>query len=367
MTLIRRGGAEKHSAFNQIRPQDTGCSTTMSKPIAHTPLTFLQIHIDAVRNSSDDFNLFHDREKWGRIRGNPFGGTIALGFQLVCLIEDQLRLYREQHNETAIIKYNKLHFSNYQLTFANVVKPGETLQVEIKKSQFNAGENTTLSNRIAVRNEGGIVIFGFKKESQTPLFLSDANLSSLPDLTHQSDRSYIQSTGVFYKRKYLNTGNAKNFLSGSLADQSAYFDELEGRVRFPETYPAGLISCALLERALRNHHDFANEPMIYTAHNISIDRELTKALRSNDVLHMLVNESRATRAGKHAAGVTQYQTHCYGVLQKGAILFRAEVTMMPLAAILKATQQSHKVWETGVGVYGHRRENKRDRRPMALT
>ena len=136
----------------------------------------------------------------------------------------------------------------------------------------------------------------------------------------------------------MNTGNAKNFLSGSLADQSAYFDELEGRVRFPEIYPVGLISCALLERALKNHHDFANEPMVYTAHNISIDRELTKALRSNDVLHMLVNESTATRAGKDAAGVTQYQTHCYGVLQNGAILFRAEVTMMPLAAILKATQ-----------------------------
>jgi acyl dehydratase len=310
----------------------------MTQPIIHAPLTFLQIHIDAARNSTDDFNLFHDRVKWGQIQGNPFGGPIALGFQLECLIEDQLRLYREQNNETAVIEDNRLRFSNYQFTFTSVVKPGETVQVEIKKSQLKPGENTTLSNRIAIKNERGIVIFGFKKESQAPLFLSDTQLSSLPDLSHQPDRSYLDGTGLFYKRKFMSNGNAKNFLSGSLADQSAYFDELEERIRFPEIYPAGLISCALLERALKNHHDFEREPMVYTTHNISIDRELTTGLRSNDVLHLLVDEPTAITTGEYAAGVTQYLHHCFGVLQNGAILFRAEITMMPLAAILKTTQ-----------------------------
>ncbi len=312
--------------------------TTMSQLIAHTPLTLLQIHIDAARNSTDDFNLFHDSKKWQRINGNPFAGPIALGFQLECLIEDQLRLYRQQHSENKIIEEHRLGFSNYQISFASVVKPGETVLVEIKKSQLKENDNTTLSNRIAIKNENGIVIFGFKKESQVPLILSDTDLSSLPDLSQQADRSYIEGSKLFYKRKYMSTGNAKNFLSGSLADQSAYFDELEDRVRFPETYPAGLISCALLERALNNQHDFENEPMVYTSHNISIDRELTKGLRSNDVLHLLVDEPTLITTDKNSAGDSQYLHHCYGLLDDGSILFRAEITMMPLAAILKATQ-----------------------------
>lgn len=304
----------------------------MTPPITPEPLTFQQIHIDAARNSTDDFNLFHDRRKWERIRGNPFGGPIALGFQLECLVEDQLRRYREENSEAALIDNNRLRFSNYQFTFASVVKPGETVQVEIKKSQFKPGDNATLSNRIAIKGEGGLVIFGFKRESQAPLFLSEADLSALPDLTHQPDRSYIDGARLFYKRKFMSTGNAKNFLSGSLADQSAYFDELEERVRFPESYPAGLISCALLERARHNHHDFEHEPMVYTSHNISIDRELTHGLRSNDVLHLLVDEPTALTTGK---GGSQYLHHCFGLLQNGAVLFRAEITMMPLAAILK--------------------------------
>jgi len=313
-------------------------TTTMSQAIAHAPLTLLQIHIDAARNATDDFNLFHDSKKWDRIKDNPFAGPIALGFQLECLVEDQLRLYRQQHNETEIIEDNGLRFSNYQITFASVVKPGETIHIGIKKSQLKASNTTTLSNRFAIKNEHGIVIFGFKKESQVPLFLSDTNLSSLTNLNHQPDRSYIGGTKLFYKRKYMSTGNAKNFLSGSLADQSAYFDELEDRVRFPETYPIGLISCALLERALKNQHNFETEPMVYTSHNISIDRELTKRLRSNDVLHLLVNEPTPITSAEDSADASQYLHHCYGVLHDGKILFRAEISMMPLAAIVKTTQ-----------------------------
>jgi hypothetical protein len=307
---------------------------TMTDDTQPEPLTFQQIHIDAARNSTDDFNLFHNRHKWGRIRDNPFGGPIVLGFQLECLVEDQLRIYREANHEAVLIESSRLRFSNYQFTFARVVKPGETVEVEIKNSQFKPGENATLSNRIAIKGEGGIVLFGFKKETQTPLFLADADLSWLPDLNRQTDRSHIGGAGLFYKRKFMSTSNAKNFLSGSLADQSAYFDELEEQVRFPDMYPAGLISCALLERARHNRHDFENEPMVYTSHNISMDRELVQALRSNDVLHLLVDEPTALTTGK---GVSHYLHHCFGLLHTGAILFRAEISMMPLAAILKTT------------------------------
>ena len=306
----------------------------MSEHTQQEPLTFQQIHIDAARNSTDDFNLFHNRHKWERIRDNPFGGPIVLGFQLECLVEDRLRLHREANHEAELIESSRLRFSNYQFTFASVVKPGETVEVEIKNSQFKPGDNATLSNRIAIKGAGGIVLFGFKKETQTPLFLADADLSWLPDLNRQTDRSYIDGARLFYKRKFMSAGNAKNFLSGSLADQSAYFDELEERVRFPDMYPAGLISCALLERARHNQHDFENEPMVYTSHNISMDRKLVQALRSNDVLHLLVDEPTTLTTAK---GARHQLHHCFGLLHTGAILFRAEISMMPLAAILKTT------------------------------
>jgi len=302
---------------------------------AAAPLTFLQIHIDAARNSTDDFNLFHDPRKWDRIRGNPFAGPIVLGFQLECLVEDQLRMNRQLTGEAALIDSHQLRFSNYQFTFANVVKPGESVQVEIKKSQLRLGENAAFSNRVAVKGEHGLVLFGFKKESQAPLFLGDVDLSHLPDFSHQPDRSYVHGTTLFYKRKFMSTGHAKNFLSGSLADQSAYFDELEERVEFPETYPAGLISCALLERARTNSHDFEKNPMVYTAHNISVDRQLTRGLRSNDALHLLV-DAPVRLASEKNDDIAQYVHHCYGVLQNGAVLFRAIITMMPLAAIPKS-------------------------------
>ena len=62
-------------------------------------LTFQQIHIDVARNATDDFNLFHDPDKWMRIKLNPFLGPIALGFQVESLIEHSLRSYRNLNDE----------------------------------------------------------------------------------------------------------------------------------------------------------------------------------------------------------------------------------------------------------------------------
>ena len=61
--------------------------------------SFHPIHIDVARNATDDFNPFHDKNRWQRVAGNPFSGPILLGFQLECLIEDQLLQYRKRHNE----------------------------------------------------------------------------------------------------------------------------------------------------------------------------------------------------------------------------------------------------------------------------
>ncbi|MGB3724428.1 MAG: hypothetical protein WA981_01575, partial [Glaciecola sp.] len=63
--------------------------------------TFSQMHIEAARNSTDDFNLFHDKLRWDMIPNNPFGGPIALGFQLGCYIETQIDEVRQQTPNTA--------------------------------------------------------------------------------------------------------------------------------------------------------------------------------------------------------------------------------------------------------------------------
>ena len=58
-----------------------------------------QIHIDVVRNATDDFNPFHDPNRWQNIQENPFGGPIALGFQLVGLALDRIVQHREAQGE----------------------------------------------------------------------------------------------------------------------------------------------------------------------------------------------------------------------------------------------------------------------------
>ncbi len=299
---------------------------------------FEQIHIEVARNSTDDFNLFHDKHKWQRIRGNPFGGPIALGFQLECLIEDRIRAYRHEHQEDDLIREHGLRYSNYQFTFANVVHPGEPIAIEIKKSQFKPGEDCVLANRVVMKNDAGIVLLGYKKESQRPLFFPENDTAQLPDLNSIADRSLIAGGTWFMKRKFMNTGNAKNFLSGSLVEQSEYFDEIDGKAHFPEIFPVSLISCALLERAFQHGHDFEKEPMVYTNHSITIDRDCLEKLHSNDVVHYVVSEP-ATRAGDRGLGKTgvgQQLIQCLGLVRDGGVLFSAEIAMAPLQEILKS-------------------------------
>jgi len=64
---------------------------------------FRQIHIDAARNSTDDFNPFHEPRKCARILGNPYAGPIVLGFQLEQLVEHAIDLHRDAHGENAFI------------------------------------------------------------------------------------------------------------------------------------------------------------------------------------------------------------------------------------------------------------------------
>ncbi len=297
---------------------------------------FTQVHIDAARNATDDFNLFHDKQRWAEIRNNPFQGPIVLGFQLGMLIEDRLRHYRQAHDEARLIEQQGLHYSNYQFTFVNAVRPGMDIELDIKKTHRKNEQQ--LSNRVLIKHaRQGIMLMGTKTESRQPLFLANADLSTLPDLDRIADRSFLSDWPFFLKRKFLTTANGKNFLLGSLVEQSDYFDELEDKICFPEMYPLALLSCALLERAHQLRHDFRRDPMVYISHHISIDRRLVATLASNDRLNMLVEEPQiiANAKGIGVTGLTQHRYHCYGLLSGNRLLYRAEMSLIPLAEMIR--------------------------------
>lgn len=301
---------------------------------------FDQIHIEVARNASDDFNLFHDKHKWLQITHNPFKGPIVLGYQLNTLIEYQMRLYREAHHEDKIIAENNLRYSNYQITFVNALKPAIPFQLEIKKTLIKTIPNLTLGNRIAIRAEGKTILLGFKKETQAPLFLADVNFSSLPNLNVIRDKTIIPGTDYFLKRKFLHNGNVKNFLSGSLAEQSDYFDELAHIENYPEIFPCSLTSGALLEKAQMEQHDFKRNPMVYTSQEISVDRQHLSRLKNDDKLYILVKQlPESSRNTLNQSNIMLRTYECFGLLHNHDVLFRVTMNLVPLEEIIKDLEQ----------------------------
>ncbi|MEI8210022.1 MAG: hypothetical protein WCG16_12505 [Methylococcales bacterium] len=302
---------------------------------------FDQIHIEVARNATDDFNLFHDKHKWLQITHNPFKGPIVLGYQLNTLIEYQMLLYRAAHHENRIIAENDLRFSNYQITFVNAVKPRTPVYLDIKKTLITTIPHLTLGNRIAMKSDGKTVLLGFKKETQTPLFLPDTIFDSLPDLNGIEDLTTLPGTDYFLKRKFMNNGSVKNFLSGSLAEQSDYFDELTHVAHYPEIFPCSLASGALLEKAQLEYHDFKLNPMVYTSHEISVDRYYVSQLKNNDRLHILVRQLPESGDNTlNQTNIRQRTYHCYGLLQNNDVLFRMKMNLVPLEEILKNLRKS---------------------------
>ncbi len=291
-------------------------------------LRFQPIHIDVARNATDDFNPFHDKHRWQRIVANPFSGPIILGFQLECLIENQMHQYRASNGENALLEAHKLRYSNYEFKFVNAVLPGQDIEVLIKESQLKGDDDPVLGNRVSLKADGKLAVAGFKRESSTPLSPATIDLASLGDLNKITDRTFLDpapgAQDIFLKRKFLTVSNAKNFLSGSLVEQSDYIDELDERINFPETFPCALLSSALLERAWQQGHDFEREPMVYRSHNLSVDRECLRQARSNDVLHLL---------SRHADPAAENHVYdCFGVIGTDRLLFSARIDLMPLAA-----------------------------------
>ena len=303
----------------------------------HPKEQFSQIHIDVARNATDDFNLFHDEQRWHKIAKNPFKGPIVLGFQIESLIEHKIHHHRQKNKEENFILEKKLNFSNYQFSFANAIKPNQAITVDIKKTLITDNENPAMSNRISVKADGKLCLIGFKKETQFPLFLNEANIPDIKDnLRIYPDHSFLRKKqgAYFLKRKFLNVSNAKNFLCSSLVDQRLFFDELIDRYNFPEIFPCAFISCALLEKSLLKKLDFEKFPMVYSSHKISIDRHCLSQLKSNDVLHILIKKQENNTASNSKS----YE--CYGLVTQNVILFRAIVELIPLASIIKKTAMS---------------------------
>ncbi len=292
-------------------------------------LRFQPIHIDVARNATDDFNPFHDKHRWQRIVANPFSGPIVLGFQLDCLIEDQMQQYRASHGESTLLEEHKLRYSHYEFKFVNAVLPGQDIEVLIKDSQFRDGDNPVLGNRVSLKADGKLALAGFKRESSTPVSPAVIELAGLGDLNEVTDRTFLDpdpgTQDIFLKRKFLTVSNAKNFLSGSLVEQSDYIDELDERINFPETFPCALLSSALLERAWQQGHNFEREPMVYRSHSLSVDRQCLRQARSNDVLHLL---------SRHADPAAKNHVYdCFGIIGADRLLFSARIDLMPLAAV----------------------------------
>jgi len=297
---------------------------------------FEQIHIEVARAASDDFNLFHDKHKWLQVTHNPFKGPIVLGFQLNTFIEYQLKLYREVQHEDRIIAENRLRFSNYQITFVNALRPRQELELDIKKTLIATIPELSLSNRIAIKSKGKTILLGHKKETKSPLCLPETDLSMLPDLNEIPDKTVVPGTDFFLKRKWMTKGNVKNFLSGSLAEQSDYFDELAHVAHYPEVFPVSLTSGALLEKAQLEHHDFKRNPMVYTSHDFSVDRDVLAQVKNNDKLHILVKqlpESKDNTLNQTKIMLRTYE--CFGLLESHAILFRIKLNLVPLEQIIK--------------------------------
>lgn len=295
-----------------------------------------QLHIDVARNATDDFNPFHDPQRWENIRHNPFGSPIVLGFQLVALAMDRVAQHREAAQQPHGLLTDGPAFTVLRFSFTGAVRAGTALEVQVRRTNDRLAGEGEISNRILIRDEhGSAVLLGSQKDCSEPAGLvRNRPLLDRP-LAEMEDRS--PAGGEFFlKRKYLMTSNAKNFCVASLVPQHRYIDELADKIRFPPSFPLALTSCALLERARSEGHDFERQPFIYTDQRFVVDNRLLKTLRSNQPIHFLVGPQCATSPGGGLRGprMEQVTQTCVAMLDNGHSLFEGILTLAPLEAII---------------------------------
>lgn len=291
--------------------------------------TYSQLHIDAARYATDDFNPFHDKHRWQRIAGNPFAAPLVLGFQQAAFLEDAVRCHRLAHDESPLLDRHGLIYSNYQLSFAGAVLLGQRVEAEVRGSRLETGGNPQLANRLVLRADGVPVLLGFKRESSAPLLDMATPAGVAETAVSAADRSYLPDGRTFLKRKFVMTGNGKTFLLGAGIEASDYIDEIDNRVEFPEMFPLSFLSCALMERGLDQGHDFMAAPMVYAAHRYSVNRLRMAGVGSNTPLNLLVGAPAVTGEGAEL----RYLYRCWIVLGDAEVLASAELVLAPLAAI----------------------------------
>ncbi|MGR8950496.1 MAG: hypothetical protein ACU84Q_20830 [Gammaproteobacteria bacterium] len=290
---------------------------------------FSALQIDVARHATDDFNPFHDKQRWKKIRGNPFSGPLALGFQSIAFMDNALRGFRAAAKETDLLDQHNLRFSNTEVKFINAITADQTIELEIRKSNWFAEKNE-LRNRVVLRADDRIVLTGHKTESKSPL-LDIVIPSDVTTLRATEDRTFIANTDWFLKRKYTMTSNAKNFLAASGVEPATYIDEIIDRVDFPESYPLSLISCALLERGIKTAHDFMAEPMVYAYHRFTTDRLVLAELKSNVPLDIVVGAPQELTSGnKLTEGIVKHTCVAYS---DSEMLYLAEIGLMPLTRL----------------------------------
>jgi len=294
---------------------------------------FDQMHIDVARNSTDDFNPFHDPLRFSRITGNPFASPIVLGFQLEFLASDRVQKHREAEQAAPD---DSLAYSNYEFSFAGALPAGEPFNIDVRRTVAKAAGGG-LSNRVVVRKSGGSpVLIGTQSRSFTPRVDDDLNLDAVTTPREIPDRSFLPDSDLFLKRKFLTTSNAKNFALGALCRQQDYIDELAGQIQFSPLFTASFLSCALLERSKAHGHDFEAAPMVYTNHQISVHLPRQRQLRSNDALHFLVSPPQPVEqsGGLGKACVEQQLFRCAALLDDGSVLLRARLQLATLDSLL---------------------------------
>lgn len=158
--------------------------------MSETRLTAL--HIDVARFASDDFNPFHDRHKWRRIAGNPFGGPIALGFQLgACGLE----AVREARGTAA--GGGEPRYSTLQIRFIDAVRADDTVSVTVRERH---AARATPSSRFVIRRNGRAAALGAllgAHAAPAPLADEAALAHALDGLP---DRSVVPGGHWFLKR-----------------------------------------------------------------------------------------------------------------------------------------------------------------------
>jgi len=276
-------------------------------------------HIDVARFASDDFNPFHDRHKWQGIAGNPFGGPIALGFQLGACGMEAVREARHAAGITGEPRYSTL-----QIRFVDAVRAGDVLHVAVRD---RPSADAPRPHRFVVKRNGRTAALGALHGTHAGPATPPDEADFARSLDRLPDRSVVPGAGWFLKRKFMLTANAKNFLAAAGIDPFRYFDELADRVHFPEIYPASLISSALLEHGLQRRHDFMANPMVYSQHEITTDREVLARLRSNDRLNIVVSHPPDATAQRVVHRCLAFTAH-------GERLFTADIALVPLATLL---------------------------------